>query len=182
MGYTNDMLQLSGAFTNRPVMSLRTGGQVATITSPIINPNNLKIEGFYCADKLTKGQLILLSLDIRDVISQGIVINDHDVLSEPAELVRLKDILEINFQLMGAAVFTVNKHRLGKVNDFATEVETMYVQKLYIGQPLLKSLSGGQLSVDRNQIVEVTNRKIVIQEPLQPTKASVTAASPVVAS
>lgn len=165
------MLQLSGAFINRPVMSLRNGAQVATILSPLINPNNLKIEGFYCQDRLRKQRLVLLTQDIRDVISQGIVINDHDVLSEVGELIRLRKVMEIDLQLMGMPVYTVNKHKIGKINDYAADTQTMYIQKLYVAQPLLKSLSGGQLSVDRNQIIEITSRKIIIQEPLQPTRA-----------
>lgn len=173
------MLQLSGTLINRPVMSLRTGAQVATIIAPIINPNNLKIEGFYCQDNFSRKRLILLSQDIRDIISTGIVVNDHDVLSEPEDLVRLKKVIEIDLQLMGMPVITVNKRRIGKVNDYAAETTTMYIQKLYVGQPLIKSLGGGQLSVDRNQIVEITNRKIVIQEPLKPTKATVQVTAPV---
>src|SRR5690242_7642928 len=84
------MLQLSGSLTNRPIMSLRTGGQVAEALKPIINPNNLKIEGFYCQDRFSKDQLVLLTQDIRDVVAQGLIINDHDVLSDPSELVRLQ--------------------------------------------------------------------------------------------
>lgn len=156
-------------------MSLRNGAQIALATGPIINPSNLKIEGFYCQDRFSKSHLVLLEQDIRDVLNQGIVINDHDVLSEPGELIRLRDILEINFQLMGKPVVTVNKHRLGKVNDYAVDTSTMHVHKLYVGQSLIKSLSGGQLSVDRSQIVEITHRKILVQEPLQPTKVAATA-------
>lgn len=167
------MLQLSATFINRPVMSLRTGAQVATIAAPIVNPNNLKIEGFYCLDFFSKKRLVLLSQDIRDVLAQGLVINDHDVLAEQGELIRLRKVLEIDLQLMGMPVVTVNKHRLGKVNDYATEVETMYIQKLYVSPPLIKSLGGGQLSVERNQIVEISSSKITVQDPLQPTKASV---------
>lgn len=173
------MLQLSKSLLDRPVMSLRTGGQIATAIGPIINPNNLKIEGFYCQDRFSKDVLILLSQDIRDTIPQGLVVNDHDVLAAPDELIRLKDVLEINFQLMDKPVVTVNKKRLGKVNDFAADSESLYIQKLYIGRPLLKSLSGGQFSVDRNQIVEITNRKIVINDPLQGVKNGVTATAPV---
>lgn len=169
------MLQLSGTLLNRPVLSLRTGGQIATTVSAIINPNNLKIEGFYCDDRFEKGQLVLLYQDIRDVIKQGIVVNDHDVLADPAELIRLQDIIKINFELIGKPVVTENKNRLGKVSDYAVEIETMFVQKLYVSQSLLKSFSGGSLSVDRSQILEITNRKIVIQEPLRPTKATATA-------
>lgn len=162
--YTDGMLQLSNVFQNRPILSLRTGTTIATATAPIINPNNLKIEGFYCIDRFDKKQLILLGQDIRDVITQGIVVNDHDVLTEPEELVRLKKILELNFALIGKPVETVSKHKIGKVGDYAVEVSSMYIQKLYVSQSVLKSLTAGSLSVDRTQINEITNRRIIIND------------------
>lgn len=138
----------------------------------IINPNNLKIEGFYCQDNRNKKQrVVLLSQDIRDIVPQGLVINDQEVLSHPEELVRLKDIMSINFELIGKPVYSFSKERLGKVSDYAVEIETMYVQKIYVAQSVIKNLSGGALAVDRNQILEITNRKIVIQDPLQGVEA-----------
>jgi hypothetical protein len=158
------MLQLSNTLINRPVLSLRTGTVVATATAPIINPNNLKIEGFYCDDRFNKEKLILLYQDIRDLISQGFVINDHDVLSDPTDIVRMKDILDLKFELIGKPVETVGKVKVGKVGDYATEISTMYVQKLYVSQPIYKSFTGGNLGVDRTQINEITNRRIIIND------------------
>ncbi len=151
-------------------MSLRTGGQVATAHTPIINPNNLKIEGWYCQDRFSKNVLVLLSQDIRDVIKQGLVINDHDNLTEPHELVRLKDVLDLEFELIGKPVVTVNKKRMGKVSDYSVEIETFYIQKVYLTQSIMRSLSGGSLGVERDQIVEITQKKITIQDPLKPVK------------
>lgn len=160
-------------------MSLRTGGQIATTTAAIINPDNLKIEGFYCQDRFEKqASLVLLSQEIRDILSQGLVVNDHDALSEPDELVRLKSVLKLNFELIGKPVVTVNKEKVGKVQDFAAETETLYIQKLYVGQSLLKSLGTGQLSIDRTNIVEITNKKVVIQEIIKPARGAVAATSP----
>lgn len=172
------MLQLRKMIVDRPVLSLRTGGTIATASTPIINPNNLKIEGFYCSDKYSKKPLVLLSQDIRDSLPQGFVVNDHDVLTSPEELVRLKEVIGYKYDLMDKPVYTVNKKRLGKINDFAVDSETMYVQKIYVGQSLLKSLSGGQLSVDRNQIVEITDKRIIIQDPQQPLKAGAAMTAP----
>lgn len=173
------MFQLSKTLLDRPVMSLRTGRPVATTIAAIINPNNLKIEGFYCQDSIDKKkQLVLINQDIRDIIPQGIVIDDHDVLSEPEELVRLKQVLDIGFELIGKPVFTNNKKRVGKVSDYAVESSTLYIQKIYVSQSLLKSLSGGNLGVDRSQIVEITNKQIVIQDPLQPKRSLARAAIP----
>lgn len=174
--YTNNMLQLSGRLLNKSVLSLRTGSIVATITGPIINPNNLKIEGFYCQDRFDKTQLVLLCQDIRDVLPQGYVVNDHDVLVEPEELVRLKKVMDLDFELIGKQVVTVSKEKVGKVSDYATETNTMYVQKIYVSRSILKSLAGGSLSIDRTQIQEITPRRIIINDLLEEAPAAAPAA------
>lgn len=158
------MLQLSAMIINRPILSLRTGTQIGTATSPIINPNNLKIEGFYCQSKLVSEQLVLLERDIRDIISQGFVVNDQDALSEVEELVRIQEILHLNFQLLGKPVVTNTGKNIGKVADFATDVPSMFIKKLYISQSIFKSFSSSNLGIDRLQIIEITPRKIVIND------------------
>lgn len=166
------MLQLSQTLIGRPVMSLRTGTAVATTISAIFNPNNLKIEGFYVQDSFdSKKKLILLCQDIREIIPQGIVINDHEVLGESDELVRLKEVLEIGFELIGMPVQTEGKSKLGKVNDYATDTSSMFVQKIYVSQSIMKSFSGGALSVDRSQIVEISSSKIIVKDLQQPLRA-----------
>lgn len=158
------------------MLSLRTGQQVATAHEPIINPNNLKIEGFYCTDRFSKAELVLLYQDVRDVIPQGLVVDDHDVLVEPRELVRLKEVMATGFTLIGKPVVTVSKQHMGKVSDYATEIETMYVQKIYVTQGMFKSMVSGNLGVDRNQINEITDRQIIINDPLKGVPASARAA------
>jgi len=170
------MLQLSARLYNCPILSLRTGGVIATANEPIINPNNLKIEGFYCSDRFDKKiGLILLYQDVREVIPQGIVVNDHEVLAPQDDIIRLKDLIALHFTLLGKSVVTESKTKVGKVNDFAVELESMFVKKLYVSQALRKSLSTSALSIDRTQIIEITDRKIIINDLLQ--TASVGAAA-----
>lgn len=171
------MLQLSGTMLNRQVLSLRTGSPIAQMVGPIINPDNLKIEGFYCEDYEEKKQSILLYQDIRDVLPQGVVVNDFDALSDPSELVRLKKVLDLEFELIGKPVETLSKDKVGKVNDYAFETATMYIQKIYVSQSILKSLTGGSLSIDRNQIQEITPKRVIINDLLQGNRAQATAAA-----
>lgn len=172
------MLQLSNALIGKDIMSLQTGAPVGQTLGAIINPNNLKIEGFYCQDRFEKKQMILLSQEIRDILPQGIVVNDHHALTDPDELVRLKDILELGFDLIGKPVHTTAKHRIGKVADYAVDSTSLYIQKLYVARSILKSLNTGQLSIDRSNIVEITSKKIVIQEILKGTPAGAPATAP----
>lgn len=169
------MLQLSSGLLNKSVMSLRTGTPIANITGAIINPDNLKVEGFYCQDIYDKSTLVLLYQDIRDILPQGFVVNDHDVLAAPEELVRLKKVLDLNFELIGKQVETVSKQKVGKVSDYATETETMFIQKIYVSQSLIKSFTGGSLSVDRNQVQEITPRKVIISELMKTSPSPATA-------
>ncbi len=169
------MLLLSNQLLNRKVLSLRLGGQVAIATEPIINPDNFKIEGFYC-DTPQDGQLILLWQDVREVLADGYVIDDYERLAEAEDLVRLKEVLAYQYSPIDKQVVTIDKHKVGKVSDYAIDSNSMYIQKVYCSQSILKSLTGGSLSIDRSQIHEVTPEQIIITE-LQ-GKEAVPAAAP----
>jgi sporulation protein YlmC with PRC-barrel domain len=164
--YTIIMLLLSTDLLKKQVLSLRTNTPNATVIGPIINPNNLKIEGFHCRDRYNKAELILVSQDIRETLANGYIVNDHDVLVKVEDLIRLKDVININFNLIGKQVETISKHKVGKVTDYATDIDSMFVQKLYVGQPIYKNLSGGNLVVDRSQINEITPKRIIINDLL----------------
>lgn len=176
--YTMIMLQMAETVLNKPVLSLRAGTAVAEVVGPIINPDNLKIEGFYCRDNKdkNKGQLVLLYQDVRDILPQGLVVDDYDVLVDPEELVRLRSVLDLNFELIGKPVETVSKEKVGKVSDYALEGTTMFIQKLYVSQSILKSITGGSLSIDRTQIHEITPKKIIINELMETAPVAAPAA------
>lgn len=171
------MLQLSASLLNKAVMSLRTGTEIARVVGPIINPDNLKIEGFYCQDRFDKQLYVLLYQDIRDIVPQGFAVNDHDVLVTPEDLVRLKKIIDLNYDILGKQVVTTSKDKVGKVSDYATETETMYIQKIYVAQSIFKSFGGGSLIIDRTQVNEITPTRIVINDLLESSPAVATANS-----
>lgn len=172
------MLKLFETFQNTQVLSLRIGGVVAKVVSPIINPNNLYIEGWHVIDSRSNENLILLSQDIRDVMPQGLVVNDVEVLTPPEDLIRLQDVLELNFELLKLKVQSQNGKRYGKVSDFAIETQNFYIQKLYVTQAL-RALSGTTLSIDRSQIIEITNKRIIIEDPTEKSTRAVPAATPI---
>jgi uncharacterized protein YrrD len=173
------MLKLHKALVDVAVLSLRTGGNIGIATKFIINPNNLKVVGWHVDDRFGSKDLILLANDVRDISNKGIIINDHEVLSEPEELIRLKEILEIDYDLMGKKVVSESGKKYGKVTDYSIETNGLIIKKIYASQSILKDFSGGNLSIDRNQIVEITRSKIVISDPTEKARA---AASTILAS
>lgn len=172
------MLSLGQPLENKSILSLRTGTPVGQALSPLINPNNLKIEGWHAEDRFDKRRGILLAQDIRDILPQGFVVNDHEAISDPSELVRLKDLLELAFEIVGKPVYTEGKKRLGKVSDYAFERDGFFIQKLYVAQNVLKNFSGGSVIVDRSQIVEITRRKIIVKDAIVTEKSEQGAVAP----
>lgn len=158
------MLTLGQQLIGKKIMSLRVGGPIGVITDIIINPNNLRIEGWHATDLGTKKQAILLAQDIRDILPQGFVVDDYEALTHHDELVRLKKVLAYKFTIIGKTVVSDRKRKLGKVIDYAFDKDGFTVQKLHIGQSLIKSFTGGALMIDRSQIVEITDRKITVRE------------------
>ena len=165
LSYTKTvMLLMSKSLLNRPVVSLRSGGQIATAIEPVINPHNLKILGWWCKVVGQNNQAVLLAEDMREIMPRGLAINDDADLSTPEELVRHREILDIRFQLMNKLVRT-KRHKLGKVSDYAYDQDSMFIEKLYVMRPLVKVFaSEDTLIIGRNQIVEITDKHILVKE------------------
>lgn len=152
---------MSASLLNRPVLSLRIDRPIATATQPIINPHNLKILGWWC--KGPGGQMVLLAENVREIAPGGLIINDAEDLSAPAELARHKEILDIRFELIGKLVKT-KRGKIGKVSDFSYN-DGLFVQKLYVMRSLIKVFSKEDMViVDRTQILEVTDHHILVRD------------------
>jgi sporulation protein YlmC with PRC-barrel domain len=158
------MLQLSSTYYDRPILGLRTGGPIGHALNPVINPNNLKIEGWYATARSERASYIVPIGEVRDIIHKGIVVNDHSSLTHTEDLVRLKSIIDLGFEIIGKQVFTESKRKLGKVADYAVDDQTMQIKKLYVNQSLLKNLSMQQLIIDRNQIIELNDKRVVVSD------------------
>jgi sporulation protein YlmC with PRC-barrel domain len=68
---------------------------------------------------------------------------------------------------MGKQVESLSGEKIGKVHDYAGEIETMYIQKIYVAQPIYKNFSGGSLIIDRSQINEITPKRIIINDSIE---------------
>lgn len=161
------MIFLSDTYSNRPVLSLRTGSSIGYIYAPIISPHNLKIEGWYASAHGEKGTMVLPVSELRDIIAKGLVVNDHDAITPIDDIIRLKEVIESEFDPIGMPVETESGQKLGKVKDYAVDNMSFYIKKLYVSQSLLRSLTSftrPQLIIDRSQVIDVTNEKIVVRE------------------
>lgn len=158
------MFILSSKITNIPIMSVRDGHKIGLAYGPIINPHNLHIDGFYAHSSHYRDTVVLQVEEIREVTPIGIIIDDHKDFAETDELVRLQPIIDINFVLLGKAVETDRGRKLGKVIDYSVEKESFFVAKMYVQRAAWRSLAPNTLLIDRKQVVEVNDKKIIVRD------------------
>ena len=179
------MLFFGSSFHNTKLFSIRSGGPIGAIKKPIINPNNLHIDGFYASATNNQGDGVIVDMDVRDLSPRGLIIDDHEDITDQSELVRLQPVIAINFEVIGKSVY-VGRVKIGKVEDYVVDTKSLFIVKLYV-QPSLLKISAGQMIFDRQSIVEVTDKKIVVSGPEQkasnfirqklPSSASITSPS-----
>lgn len=172
------MTFLSDSYTDRVILSLRTGGVIGHALIPIINHSSLKIEGWYATVPEEKQTMVLSSLEVRDIIAKGIVVNDHDAIAPMEDMIRMKSAIDEEFTLIGTSVESESGEKLGKVHDYAVDHQSFYIKKLYVGQNLFKSmlsLTKPHLIIDRAQIIDVTKNKIIVKDTSERVGSSKTA-------
>lgn len=155
------MLMNNATFINMPIGSVRSSGRIGLVTGLVINPHNLHIDALKCRVARSKEQL-LSPMDIRDISSMGVVINDHDNLLDIEDAVRLEPILKLSFELINKMAYEGRK-KIGKVEGFAVNSENMFIQKIYVRPGLIARVSTERLTYDRSAIKEVTDTKVVFE-------------------
>ena len=184
------MLLLGSSFGKIPLLSLRSSTRVGSIVGHLINPHKLKIDALWCKVGGFKEPRLLLIQDIREVSPSGIIIDDVDVLIESGEAIRLKSILELQFELIDKKVIS-GRFAIGKVADYALDREGFIVQKLYVEPNIWNKIKTNRLTIDRSQVPEVSHRYIKVKgsevrekkvAPRQSTQPSLSSASSLNAS
>lgn len=154
---------MKDALKNVPIMSLQTGSEIARTEDFIIDPRDLMIKAIYCKGaRLDFYPAVLYIDDVREYGRIGIIVDSADKLMDPSELVRLQEILKFNFRLIGKKVIDERGRKLGTVSDYSIESQSYMVSKLVVAPPVLKILQSAEKLIDRNQIVEINEREIVV--------------------
>ena len=158
------MLALSNRLDDVPVMSLQTGSELARVSGYIIDPRNLTIPALYVeGPQVSDHPSVLHITDIREVSDMGFIVDDSDVLMGMADLVRLQEIIDLDFKPIGMDVYEERGTKLGEVSDFAFDPNSFTIQQLYAHQSFLKNITTASNVINRSQIVGITKDKIIVK-------------------
>lgn len=160
------MLVYASKLIGTPVLSVQAGGRIANVTELIVDPDNLKIIAFKLGGPLMmKAKANILDIkSVREYSNYGLVIDDIEELVEKDDVVKISQILNLNFNLNGLKVETKKGSYLGKIEDYTVTSEDFIVQQLIVKRRLMKSFLDPQLTISRKEIVEITDYKVIIKD------------------
>jgi hypothetical protein len=156
------MLLLGSSFAKFPILSLRSGTTVGSVVGHLINPHKLKIDALWCKVPNSKAPMLLLQQDIREVSIKGIIVDDSDVIVHAEDMVRLKPIINLRFELLEKRVIS-GRLPIGRVVDYALERDGLTVQKLYVEPNIFGRLKASRITIDRSLIIEVSPKHVKVR-------------------
>lgn len=153
-------------FNDTPIMSLQTGSELARTSKAIIDPRNLTIVAYELEGRtLTQQPSLLLVRDVREVGPLGIIIDSTDELVSPNDVVKVEEVYNFNFELIGVKVVDDRGRHVGKVNGYSVDMSSFVIQQINVKRPFFQSLNDTELLVHRSQIIKVSDNKIMIHSP-----------------
>ncbi len=163
-----------------PILSLHVGGEIARVTEPIVDPDSLKIIGFKLEGKMIRDDVgdILPMNSVREFSRMGMIVDSIDEFVKADDIIKIRDVLKLNFALPGLKVVTRKKVKLGKVLDYTVDIETWHVQQLIVQRPVMKAFFDPELVIPRKQIIEVDDYQVTVKDEREKVKSKVAKEEP----
>ena len=148
------------------ILSLQSSGPIGQIESAIIDPDTLKIVAFRLNGALiSRSPNNLLDVkSIREYSHYGMVIDSIDELVADDDVVKISEVLALNFDLIDLKVETKKHSRLGKISDYTVNPDDFMIQQIIVKRPPLKAFLDPELTISRKEIIKVTDDKIIVKD------------------
>jgi len=147
-----------------PVMSLQTGSELARTSSVLVDPRDLTVVAYeLVGPMLDQRPSYLRPVDVRELSNLGLIVDSSDEFVGLDDVIRIKQVHDYGFNLLGMDVIDEKKKKLGRVQGFNVDSASFSVQQLVVKRPLLKSFGETELLINRSQVVEVKESHVVVR-------------------
>lgn len=148
------------------VLSLHLGGPIARTVEPVIDPNGLKVVAFTLTGPQVGGENgdILETKSVREYAEMGMIVDSVDELVKREDVIRLGEVMKLNFRLVGMKVESRSGKKLGKVEDYTVDSLSFQIMQIIVKRPAFKGFLDPELTIGRSQIVEIDDYRIVVKD------------------
>ena len=159
------MLIYASKLIGTTVFSVQASGPIAQIASPIIDPDTLKIIAFELTGPTVNRNTNILDVSsIREHSDYGIVVDDADELVGQDDIVKISQVIALNFNLIDLKVKTKKGSKLGKIINYTLTSDDFVIQQIIVKRPTLKSFIDPELTISRKEIVEVNDYEVIVRD------------------
>lgn len=147
-----------------PVMSLQTGAELAVTSRMLVDPRDLTIVAYELeGHNLDQRPSFLRPTDVRELSNLGLIVDSSEEFVGLDDVIRIKQVYDYDFDLIGLDVLDDRKKKLGKVQGYNVDSGSFSVQQLVVRRPLLKSFGDTELLIHRSQIDEVRDSYVKVR-------------------
>ena len=167
------MLLNGSKLINTPILSLHLGAPIGVVKDVVVDPNDLRIIALIVnGPQAGNGEYgnILDIRSIREYSNLGMIIDSIDDLVSPGDVIKIDNVMKLNFSLNGLNVKTKKGTKLGKIYDFTFEPSSMMVQQMIVKRPVFKAIIDPELVIGRSEIKEVNDYDIIVKDEEQKIK------------
>ncbi len=159
------MLISNEKLSGTPILSIQAGGMVARTGEAIIDPDDLKIVGFKITGPLAKSENNILDIkSVREFSNYGMVIDSEDELVNGEDVIKIRKVLDLGFNLVGLKVESRRGSKLGKIIGFNCTDDDFSIMQLVVQRPTIKSFFDSELLIPRSEVVEVNDYKVIVRD------------------
>lgn len=145
------------------VESSQTQKRIGKLKEVIVDPDTGKVVAFLLETNLPKPWLSVL--DILEFQENKVLIQSEGRLMLLDDLPRIKQIKKLKIKVLDAKVFTEKGQYLGKATDLIFDEHTGEILRYYIARPFILSPLKAYLILDRDSILHIEKRGIIVKEP-----------------
>lgn len=143
-------------------MLFQEGAQLGSVKEVIINPANGNFLGF--AVKAMGKEMVVPTNEIKMIGSGFVMVRDFNSITDPKDVVRIKETLDFGAKILGEGVQTECGQKLGKVNNATLNLKTMALDKLYVSGKLSIRVIAKELLISAEKIVEIKKDLIIVSD------------------
>ena len=107
---------------------------------------------------------------MREMSEKGFIVDSADVFTARDDVIKLDEIMSLDFDLVGLKVIDQRGKKLGKIIDYTIDSGSFMVYQLIVQRPVMASFIDPQLTINRSQIVEIDDFKVTIKHSTSKVK------------
>jgi uncharacterized protein YrrD len=162
--YNKAMIVFTADVIGAEILLFQEHALLGKVSDIIFNPENGKVLGLYCFDPILKTKRVIVPSEIKRFSNHRILIEGYDSLSDPEDMIRIKEAEKVNAKIIKETVFTESGQKLGKVTGATIDTRSWELNRLYVNSAMGLQFLAKELIIPAKKIVKIDKKEIIVTD------------------